>query len=160
MSKALASIRQQIERLPRPIRESLIPRLRDTVDEATTTQMTEELKRALDRLPGLVEDLYAAARHAPAALPPNVSSRFHLVNIVAPRAEQLVAGARPKIETGHVKAARIALAEVLAGEVRWNVAEELETEVAEQLAASDGEGAALEERNPDVARVRHLTLSA
>lgn len=153
MNKAL---RQQIERLPGPVRESLILRLGDAADEATTTQMAEELKRALDRLPGLVKDLYAAARRAPAALPPNVLSRFHLVNIAGRRAEQLVAGARPKIETGHLNAMRIALAEVLADKVRWKVAEHLE---AEQPRTEDALGA-VEARKPDTAGARYLTVSA
>ncbi|MGZ5382124.1 MAG: DNA-directed RNA polymerase subunit omega, partial [Thermoanaerobaculia bacterium] len=55
-------------------------------------------------------------------LPPNVESKFRLVHIAARRAEQLVQGARPKIESKHAKVTRIALQEVNADLVRWQLA--------------------------------------
>jgi DNA-directed RNA polymerase omega subunit len=55
-------------------------------------------------------------------LPPNVESKFRLVHIVARRAEQLVQGARPKIETKHAKVTRIALEEVNKDLVKWQLA--------------------------------------
>ena len=55
-------------------------------------------------------------------LPPNVESKFRLVHIVARRAEQLVQGARPKIETKHAKVTRIALEEVDKDLVKWQLA--------------------------------------
>ncbi len=55
-------------------------------------------------------------------LPPNVESKFRLVHIAARRAEQLVQGARPKIESKHAKVTRIALEEVNADLVRWQLA--------------------------------------
>jgi DNA-directed RNA polymerase omega subunit len=45
-------------------------------------------------------------------LPPNVESKFRLVHIASRRAEQLVQGARPKIESKHAKVTRVALEEV------------------------------------------------
>ena len=50
---------------------------------------------------------------------PVIESKFRLVHIAARRAEQLVQGARPKMESRHVKPTRIALDEVHADLVRW-----------------------------------------
>jgi len=55
-------------------------------------------------------------------LPPKVESKFRLVHIAARRAEQLVQGARPKIESKHAKVTRIALEEVNLDLVRWQLA--------------------------------------
>jgi DNA-directed RNA polymerase subunit omega len=55
-------------------------------------------------------------------LPPNVESKFRLVHIASRRAEQLVQGARPKMESKHAKVTRIALDEVNADLVRWQLA--------------------------------------
>ena len=49
---------------------------------------------------------------------PQIESRFRLVHIASRRAEQLMLGARPKIETKHTKFSRIALAEVAGGLVK------------------------------------------
>ena len=54
-------------------------------------------------------------------LPPNVESKFRLVHIVSRRAEQLVQGARPKIDSKHAKVTRVALEEVNADLVRWQL---------------------------------------
>ena len=55
-------------------------------------------------------------------LPPNVESKFRLVHIAARRAEQLVQGARPKIESKHAKVTRVALEEVHLDLVKWQLA--------------------------------------
>jgi len=55
-------------------------------------------------------------------LPPNVESKFRLVHIAARRAEQLVIGARPKMESKHTKFTRIALDEVQNDLVKWQLA--------------------------------------
>jgi DNA-directed RNA polymerase subunit omega len=55
-------------------------------------------------------------------LPPNVESKFRLVHIASRRAEQLVQGARPKMESKHAKVTRVALDEVQADLVRWQLA--------------------------------------
>ena len=55
-------------------------------------------------------------------LPPNVESKFRLVHIAARRAEQLVQGARPKVESRHTKMTRIALEEVGNDLVKWELA--------------------------------------
>lgn len=55
-------------------------------------------------------------------LPPNVESKFRLVHIVSRRAEQLVQGARPKVDSKYAKVTRVALEEVNADLVRWQLA--------------------------------------
>lgn len=55
-------------------------------------------------------------------LPPNVESKFRLVHIASRRAEQLVQGARPKLESRHAKLTRVALEEVEADLVKWQLA--------------------------------------
>jgi DNA-directed RNA polymerase subunit omega len=55
-------------------------------------------------------------------LPPNVESKFRLVHIASRRAEQLVQGARPKMESKHAKVTRVALDEVRLDLVRWQLA--------------------------------------
>ena len=57
-----------------------------------------------------------------AQLPPNVESKFRLVHIASRRAEQLVQGARPKIESKHAKVTRVALEEVNLDLVHWQLA--------------------------------------
>lgn len=55
-------------------------------------------------------------------LPPNVESKFRLVHIAARRAEQLIQGARPKLESRHSKLTRVALEEVGMDLVKWQLA--------------------------------------
>lgn len=52
---------------------------------------------------------------------PQIESRFRLVHIASRRAEQLMLGARPKVETKHTKYSRIALDEVAGGHVKWQL---------------------------------------
>lgn len=52
---------------------------------------------------------------------PEIESKFRLVHIASRRAEQLMLGARPKIETKHTKYSRIALDEVAGGLVKWQL---------------------------------------
>jgi len=70
-------------------------------------------------------------------MPEGVDSKFRLVLLVARRAEQLMRGARPKLETDRpLKPTRLAAQEFEEDRVRWDYGEEggvLET-------ASDGEG--------------------
>ncbi len=61
-------------------------------------------------------------------LPPNVESKFRLVHIAARRAEQLIQGARPKVETRHAKLTRVALDEVGQNLVRWQLGSTLPAE--------------------------------
>jgi DNA-directed RNA polymerase omega subunit len=72
---------------------------------------------------------------------PQIESKFRLVHIASRRAEQLMLGARPKLETKHTKFSRIALAEVAGGLVKWQLGQrrvEAEGEVeGEPIAAID-----------------------
>ncbi len=52
---------------------------------------------------------------------PQIESKFRLVHIASRRAEQLMLGARPKLETKHTKFSRIALDEVANGLVKWQL---------------------------------------
>jgi DNA-directed RNA polymerase omega subunit len=53
---------------------------------------------------------------------PQIESKFRLVHIAARRAEQLMMGARPKVESKHAKVTRIALSEVDQNLIRWQLA--------------------------------------
>lgn len=52
---------------------------------------------------------------------PPIESKFRLVHIAARRPEQLIQGARPKLESKHTKKTRIALDEVSQSLVKWQL---------------------------------------
>jgi DNA-directed RNA polymerase omega subunit len=68
-------------------------------------------------------------------VPEGVDSKFRLVLLLARRAEQLIRGARPKLETDRpLKPTRLAAAEFEANQIRWGLGAEggvLETEMEE-----------------------------
>lgn len=66
-----------------------------------------------------------------------VDSKFRFVLVAAQRAEQLMRGARPKIDLGKAKPTRVAMNEVDNGVVDWNYgpAPEPEPQPAEAEAA-------------------------
>lgn len=75
---------------------------------------------------------------------PQIESKFRLVHIASRRAEQLMLGARPKVETKHTKYSRIALDEVAGGLVKWQLGQRsAEGELEDGL-----EGAAIEPVDP------------
>lgn len=73
--------------------------------------------------------------------PNNVDSKFRLVLVAANRAEQLMRGARPKVEAGKRKPTRVALEEVDQHLVDWGYgpppAPEPEAVEAEEPAAAE-----------------------
>ncbi len=86
------------------------------------------------------------------SMPEGVDSKFRLVLLIARRAEQLMRGARPKLETDRpLKPTRLAAVEFEENQVRWGLGAEggvLETpgeetdevdESAEELVASEEE---------------------
>ena len=74
-------------------------------------------------------------------IPEGVDSKFRLVLLVARRAEQLMRGARPKLETDRpMKPTRLAALEFEDNRVRWDYGEE--GGVLEPATESEGEGAA------------------
>jgi len=54
-------------------------------------------------------------------MPTGVDSKFRYVLLVAKRAEQLIQGAVPRLPTKHTKATRIAMSEVQAEKVNWEI---------------------------------------
>ena len=75
-------------------------------------------------------------------MPEGVDSKFRLVLLVARRAEQLMRGARPRLETDRpVKSVRLAAEEFEQGRIRWDygpeggVLEEATAETAEEEVA-------------------------
>jgi DNA-directed RNA polymerase omega subunit len=75
-------------------------------------------------------------------LPEGVDSTFRYILIAAKRAEQLIAGARPRVAGRHAKPATIALSEVIEGKVPWQA---LTAEEYEQLREQQLQGATAEE---------------
>ena len=58
-------------------------------------------------------------------MPEGVDSKFRLVLLIARRAEQLMRGARPKLETDRpLKPTRLAAAEFEENQIRWDYGEE------------------------------------
>jgi DNA-directed RNA polymerase subunit omega len=57
-------------------------------------------------------------------LPKDVDSKFRFITVAAQRAKQLQNGAKPRIEVRSRKPTRIAMHEVLAGTVSWEVRDE------------------------------------
>ncbi len=74
-------------------------------------------------------------------LPQNIESTFRYILIAAKRAEQLVAGARPRLAGRHVKPTTIALAELGADLVPWRsvTPEEYEALRQQEVAAREAE---------------------
>lgn len=75
---------------------------------------------------------------------PEIESKFRLVHIASRRAEQLMLGARPKLETKHTKYSRIALDEVANGLVKW----QLGRRSVEAEAGAEAQGEPLEAIDP------------
>jgi DNA-directed RNA polymerase omega subunit len=77
-------------------------------------------------------------------MPEGVDSKFRLVLLIARRAEQLMRGARPKLETDRpVKSTRLAAEEFDQARIRWDygpeggVLEEVSAETAEEEVAEE-----------------------
>ena len=83
-------------------------------------------------------------------MPEGVDSKFRLVLLIARRAEQLMRGARPKLETDRpTKPTRLAAAEFDEDRIRWDYGEEggvleLAEEETEELAEEEEEAAVSE----------------
>jgi DNA-directed RNA polymerase subunit omega len=58
-------------------------------------------------------------------LPRDVDSKFRFITVAAQRAKQLQNGAKPRVETRSRKSTRIAMQEVLAGAVSWEVRDDV-----------------------------------
>jgi DNA-directed RNA polymerase omega subunit len=73
--------------------------------------------------------------------PEEIESTFRYILIAAKRAEQLIAGARPRVTTRHVKPTTVAIAELAADKVPWRpvTAEEHELLLQQEVAAREAE---------------------
>lgn len=60
--------------------------------------------------------------------PEGIDSRFRYVLLVSKRAEQLIQGAQPKVKARHAKPTRIAMDEVAANQVKWQLCAPVEEE--------------------------------
>jgi DNA-directed RNA polymerase omega subunit len=62
-------------------------------------------------------------------IPEKIDSKFRFVLLAAERAEQMLRGARPKIDMGPLKATRIAMQEISNDLVEWDYGPAPENEV-------------------------------
>ena len=58
-------------------------------------------------------------------LPKDVDSKFRFITVASQRAKQIQNGAKPRVDSRSRKPTRVAMQEVLAGAVSWEVREEL-----------------------------------
>jgi len=58
-------------------------------------------------------------------MPREVDSKFRFITVAAQRAKQIQNGAKPRVETRSRKSTRVAMQEVLAGAVSWEVKDEV-----------------------------------
>lgn len=74
-------------------------------------------------------------------LPEQIDSKFRFVLLAAHRAEQMMRGARPRIEekADKAKVARAAMREILDGLVQWDYGPSPEAEADEAMEAGDEE---------------------
>lgn len=63
-------------------------------------------------------------------LPKNVDSKFRFITVAAQRAKQIQNGAKPRVEARSRKPTRIAMQEVLAEAVSWEIRDEKEAAAA------------------------------
>ena len=61
-------------------------------------------------------------------LPEGIDSRFRYVLLVSKRAEQLIQGSQPKVRARRAKPTRVAMDEVEANLVRWQLTTPVEEE--------------------------------
>ncbi len=54
-------------------------------------------------------------------MPESIDSRFRFVLLAARRAEQLMRGARPRVEGGSTKPTQVAMSEILSNRIRWEL---------------------------------------
>jgi len=57
-------------------------------------------------------------------LPKEVDSKFRFITVAARRAKQIQNGAKPRVEARSRKSTRIAMQEVLAGAISWELRDE------------------------------------
>ena len=65
-------------------------------------------------------------------LPKEVDSKFRFITVSAQRAKQIQNGAKPRVEPRSRKSTRIAMEEVLAGAVSWELREDAKPPVVQE----------------------------
>lgn len=68
-------------------------------------------------------------------LPKEVDSKFRFITVSAQRAKQLQNGAKPRVESRSRKATRIAMEEVLAEAVSWELRDDAKVAAAREATA-------------------------
>ena len=82
------------------------------------------------------------------SMPEGVDSKFRLVLLIARRAEQLIRGARPKLEADRpMKPTRMAAAEFAEDQVRWGYGAEGGVLAPEGEESESGQGELVEEES-------------
>jgi DNA-directed RNA polymerase omega subunit len=79
---------------------------------------------------------------------PSIDSKFRRVLVAANRAEQLMRGARAKVEAGKRKPTRIAMEEIDHSLVEWGYGPPPQPEPAETAAAAAADGSPAEQPQP------------
>ena len=69
-------------------------------------------------------------------LPKNVDSKFRFITVAAQRAKQIQNGAKPRVEARSRKPTRIAMQEVLADAVDWEIKDDKEAAAAAAAAVA------------------------
>ena len=70
-------------------------------------------------------------------IPEKIDSKFRFVLLASKRAEQMVRGARPKVESASRKPTRVAMNEVLDDRIEWGYGPAPQPEEAEAPAAEE-----------------------
>ena len=68
-------------------------------------------------------------------IPEKIDSKFRFVLLAAERAEQMLRGAKPKIDMGQLKPTRIAMMEISNDLVEWDYGPAPEAEVEDEVSA-------------------------
>ena len=58
-------------------------------------------------------------------MPRDIDSKFRFITVAAQRAKQIQNGAKPRVESRSRKSTRVAMQEVLAGAISWEVKDEI-----------------------------------
>jgi DNA-directed RNA polymerase subunit omega len=67
-------------------------------------------------------------------LPKDVDSKFRFITVAAQRAKQVQNGAKPRVEAKSRKPTRVAIEEVLANSISWEMREDVKTPPPEEQA--------------------------
>lgn len=72
-------------------------------------------------------------------LPKDVDSKFRFITVAAQRAKQIQSGAKPRVEARSRKSTRVAMEEVVANAISWEVREEPQSALLDDDEAGAGD---------------------